>query len=63
LITALAGLHTGLINSTTTVDDPGVYPILGCTPAGTPACNKRNDDSEINGPTNQQAAITKSSDN
>jgi penicillin-binding protein 2 len=62
LITALAGLHTGLINSTTTVDDPGVYPILGCTPAGTPACNKRNDDSEINGPTNLQAAITKSSD-
>lgn len=62
LVSALAGLHTGLIDSSTTVDDPGVYPILGCTPAGTPACNKLNDDSEINGPTNLQAAITKSSD-
>ena len=62
LVSALAGLKTGLINSSTTVNDPGVYPILGCTPAGTPACNKLNDDSEINGPTDLQAAITKSSD-
>ena len=61
LVTAHAGLASGMIEGSTTLNDPGYYDIIGCE-GGPDVCQRQNAGRQVNGIVDVPTSLTVSSD-